>query len=100
MGCKSVKELQAQVSFFTDSFNASKSMYVSQKYHSTDREARLYRTTQGQPILGWDPTILHPFSLFSLQKNEGTRGGGCVWIARITCFHLSGSFVLTQKQKG
>jgi hypothetical protein len=33
------------------------------------------------------------------QKREGTIGGGCVWIARITCFHLFRPFVLTQEQK-
>jgi hypothetical protein len=36
------------------------------------------------------------FSLF--LKKEGTIAGGCVCIAQITCFHSSGSFILTQKQ--
>jgi hypothetical protein len=39
-----------------------------------------------------------PVSPF-FQKKEGTIRGGCVWIVRITYFHSSGSFILTQKQK-
>jgi hypothetical protein len=39
----------------------------------------------------------HVFLFF--PKKEGTTGCNCVWIARITCFHSSGSFILKQKQK-
>jgi hypothetical protein len=35
---------------------------------------------------------------FLLSSKEGTIGGGCIRIARITYFHSSGSFIFT-KQK-
>jgi hypothetical protein len=36
--------------------------------------------------------------VFLFSKREGTIGGGCFWIAQITCFHSSESLLLTQKQ--
>jgi hypothetical protein len=52
-------------------------MHFGQKYHDTDRQARLYSGTQGLPGLGYHPNKFAHVSLF-FQKKEGTIGGSCV----------------------
>jgi hypothetical protein len=49
---KSVKELQSLASIFMHSFIASESMHFGQMYHDIDRQACMYRVTQGLPGLG------------------------------------------------
>jgi hypothetical protein len=52
MGCKSTKELPSLTSFLIHSFIASKSMPFGQKCHGTNKQARMYPDTRGQPRLG------------------------------------------------
>jgi hypothetical protein len=60
--------------------------------NASESEAALTRGQRAFP-----PAPLFPFAFF--QKKEGTIGGGCAWVARITYFfHSSGAFIFT-KQK-